>query len=220
MKEYPSIPQSSGQKFVEIGNAIIFDKLDGSSLRAEWTRKNGWYKFGRRHGLLDDTNLQLQRSRELFETRLVEFEEKRTQFEVTLAEALARLATDNRWNHLIVFYEFWGAKSLGGQHEEDDPKFLTVFDAAADKRGIISPREFRQIFEDKVPTPRYLGTHNWTRGFIEQVRGNLVPGVTFEGVVAKSGEGHKLVRAKAKTQQWIEAIRRRYGNQAESIINS
>lgn len=206
MKDYPSIPQSTGSKFFEIPDALIFDKLDGSSLRAEWSKNKGWFKFGRRNGLLDDSNPQLKASLKLFE--------------VTMAEPLEKIIFDQRWSHLIVFYEFWGRQSLGGLHVDEDPKSLTLFDADADKRGIIDPRTFRCIFEDRVATPRFLGRHNFTRGFAAHVRDNDVPGITFEGVVAKAGYGHDIVRAKAKTQQWIDAIKAMHGDKADSIINS
>jgi hypothetical protein len=192
MKEYPSILRATGTLFREIPNAYIFDKLDGSSLRSEWNFKKGWYKHGRRHGLLDDSNNDLKMAPELFNRQL--------------AEPLSKLAKDNRWKHLIVFYEFWGVKSLGGQHEQDDPKFLTIFDAAIDKKGILGPSQFRSIFEGKVDTAQLLDHCNWTRGYVERVRMNDVDGITSEGVVAKAGTGHSIIRAKAKTQAWIDKI--------------
>lgn len=206
MKEYPPIPQSTGAKFREIPGAYIFDKLDGSSMRSEWSRKNGWYKHGRRSGLLDDSNPDLLEVPSLFD--------------YLLADKLNDLAKRMRWQHLVIFHEFWGVKSLGGLHVGGDPKFLTVFDAAVDKKGILGPRAFRETFEGIVPTPKFLGIHNFTRGFVDLVRSDSIPGITFEGVVAKTGEGHQQVRAKAKTQKWVDAIRAMHGSKAESIINS
>ena len=49
MKEYPSIPH------IDRGTGefcIAFTKYDGSNIRAEWTRKSGWSKFGTRTHLL------------------------------------------------------------------------------------------------------------------------------------------------------------------------
>lgn len=206
MKDYPSIPQSMGTKFQEISGSYVFDKLDGSSMRSEWSSKRSWYKHGRRSGLLDDSNLDLIDVPSLFIH--------------TMGDTLDKLARNMRWQHLIVFYEFWGQKSLGGLHVNGDPKFVTLFDADADKKGIIGPKRFLETFEGVVPTPKFLGIHNFTRGFVNLVRENKVPGVTFEGVVAKAGDGHHIVRAKAKTQQWIDAIRALHGPKAESIINS
>lgn len=186
---------------------MIFDKLDGSNLRSQWNRKKGWYKHGKRNGLIDDSNPHLTAAPELFMA--------------TLAEPLERIARDNRWQELIVFYEFWGAKSIAGLHYEGDPKFLTVFDAVPEKRGFLGPREFRDTFEGKVPTAAYLGTHNFTRGFVDLVRAGELPGVTFEGVVAKAGTRHDIVRGKAKTQAWIDRVIEIHGLEgAQRILES
>ncbi len=47
MKEYPTIPQSIGTAFRELPNVYVFDKLDGSNLRFEWSKKKSWYKLWR-----------------------------------------------------------------------------------------------------------------------------------------------------------------------------
>jgi hypothetical protein len=200
LKDYPSIAGSAGQKFFEIARAQVFDKLDGSSMRSEWNPKQGWYKHGKRSGLTDDSNPHLTVVPALFME--------------TLAEPLAKIARDARWQSVVVFYEFWGQKSIAGLHFEGDPKFLTLFDAAPHKRGILGPNDFRKTFEDVVPTARYLDTVNWTRGYVDRVRRGDVEGITFEGVVAKSGERHQIVRAKAKTQRWIDRVIEVHGEMA------
>ena len=45
MKTYPSIARSSGQSFREF-DAHVFEKIDGSNLRFEWSEKRGWHKSG------------------------------------------------------------------------------------------------------------------------------------------------------------------------------
>jgi hypothetical protein len=198
MKVYPSIPGARGQQFREIANAVVFGKLDGSCMLSQWNAKRRFYKHGRRNGLLDDSNPQLERVPQLFEERL--------------AEPLDRIARAQRWQSLIVYYEFWGAESLAGLHVEDDPKFLTVFDVEADGE-MLGPVEFRKTFEDKVETAPYLGTMNWTRGLVETIRRGELPGLTFEGAVGKARErrSSEIVRAKAKTQAWIDRILQVHG---------
>lgn len=205
MREYPSIPGSMGTSFREIPNASIFDKLDGSSCRSEWSRKRGWYKHGRRDGLLDDSNPHLKQVGLLFS--------------LIMDEPLTRIARDNHWDSMVAFYEFWGKKSLAGNHVEDDPKFLSLFDVVVNKQGFLEPHQFWRTFWHEVPTATYLGQYNWTRGFVERVRGGDLPGVTFEGVVGKASIRHDIVRSKAKTQAWIDAVRRTHGASADSIIN-
>jgi len=206
MKDYPSIPQSIGQKFREMPHAFVFDKLDGSSMRAEWTLKQGWWKFGKRQGLVDDSNQALTEAPGLFLQQM--------------GEPLERVAVEHKWRHLIVFFEFWGDQSFAGRHIDGDVRHLTLFDADRDKKGIISPKEFRELFEGKVDTARFLGNYNWTRGFVERIYQGDLEGITFEGVVGKVGERHKLIRAKAKTQAWLNKVKELYGEDAEKIINS
>lgn len=202
MKSYPSIPRATGTSFREF-HAEVWDKIDGSQIRAEWSRKKGWFKFGSKGRLLDETDELLGPARPLFVS--------------TLAAPLARIAKDKRMQNLIVFMEFWGARSFAGNHEAGDPKFLTVFDASADKRALLPSGEFRRLFEGQVNTPSFLGRFNWTRGFVERVRSGDVPGITFEGVV---GKGPKGVMAKAKTQAWIDKVKAVYKEDAARIIDS
>lgn len=207
MKQYPSIGRSTGQTFHEF-TAYVFDKLDGSNLRFEWNRKQGWYKAGRRHGLLDDSNTALLKAPAIFAAKM--------------AEPLAKIARDERWESVVVFAELWGPNSLAGYHDTTDEMKLTLFDVNPFKKGILGPSEFRKLFEGVVETPNFLGIHKWTRGFVEQVWKGEVPGVTFEGVVGKAKEGkHDLVMYKAKTQAWVERVKSRHTPEtAEKIINS
>jgi hypothetical protein len=72
MKAYPSIPRSTGMTFQEIPNAYVFDKLDGSQIRVEWSRKRGWYKFGTRTRLFDQTDGQFGRAIPIFQRTLAD----------------------------------------------------------------------------------------------------------------------------------------------------
>lgn len=207
MKAYPSIPASTGQNFEEMANCYVFDKLDGSSLRAEYSKKQGWYKFGTRTRLFDETDPDFGRAIPFFRS--------------TLAETIEKIASKNRWESLIIFTEFWGKNSFAGIHDPTDDINLTVFDANPYKKGILGPREFLKNFEGKVPIPGLIGIEKWTRGFVDRVRRDEIAGVTFEGVVGKSGEGHQLKMAKAKTQRWIDEVKKRYvGEDADRILNS
>jgi len=196
MKPYPSIPRATGQSFQEIPNAYIFDKLDGRNIRVEWSKKQGWGKWGSRHRLFDATDAEFAPAIPLFEQ--------------TYLEPMTRVVRDSRWEGVTAFLELWQPGSLGGVWVPEQPFTLTLFDVAPYKACQMGPKEFLKTFKD-VPTAGFLGQANWTRGFVEQVRSGGVEGVTYEGVVAKAGEKHKLVLAKAKQQKWVEAILARYG---------
>lgn len=205
MKTYPSIPRSTGQDFQEF-DAYVFDKLDGSNLRWEWARKSGWYKHGTRTRLFDESDEVFGCAIEIFNTML--------------AEPLQKIARDERWERMIVFTEFWGGKSFAGLHDPADQKILTLFDVNPHKKGILGPKQFLKLFGD-LPIPKFLGTRRWTRGFVEEVRRGEISDITDEGVVGKSGEGHKLVMAKAKTQKWIDRVIAKYGEEeGRKIVDS
>jgi hypothetical protein len=124
-----------------------------------------------------------------------------------------------RWDRSIVYTEYWGDLSLAGMHQPEDEMRLTLFDVAPHKKGILGPRRFLKLF-GHLPTPTYLGEIKWTRDYVSRVREGAVEGITFEGVVGKAGDGHDQVRAKAKTQAWIDRVKVLYGEEAEKIINS
>lgn len=100
MKPYPSILRATGQAFREIPAAFLFDKLDGSDLRFEWTAKRGWHRAGTRHRLFDVAD--------------PEFGEALGLFAATLAEPLAAIARRERWPELVAYVEFAGEHSFAG----------------------------------------------------------------------------------------------------------
>ncbi len=229
MREYPHIHASTGQKFKEMKDAYIFDKLDGSLIRVEWSKKTGWYKFGSKTQLLDKSNPILGPAIGLFMNKY--------------SESLTKLATDNKWQNLFAFCETFGQDSFAGTHPNGINN-IVLFDLAADKKGIIGPKRFLRLTKE-IEIPRFFGVCNWTRNFVDMVRNftdtlMVEPGIlsastcydhligdeenmgkpTLEGVVGKSGDGHKLTMAKAKTQQWIDKVRNVFKDKADTILNS
>lgn len=217
MREYPHILASTGQKFKEMKDAYVFDKLDGSLIRVEWSKKAGWYKFGSKTQLLDKSNLILGPAIDLFMNKY--------------SESLTKLATDNKWQSLFAFCETFGLDSFAGTHPNGINN-IVLFDLAADKKGIIGPKRFLKLTEG-IETPKFFGVYNWTREFVTlikccyktpgynsnlEISGLIEP--TFEGVVGKSGDGHKLTMAKAKTQQWIDKVRNVFKDKADAVLNS
>lgn len=201
MKSYPSIPRSTGQDFREF-RAHVFDKLDGNNLRFEWSRKAGWYKAGTKRRLFDETDPLVGAALPLFRA--------------TLADDIEKVIRAQRWERAVIFAEYWGAGSVAGMHDPTDEMKLTLFDVAPHKADLLAPRRFLKLF-GHLEVPAYLGEIRWTRDFVQRVRDGAIEGITFEGVV---GKGDRQVRAKAKTQAWIDRVRAVYGEEADAIINS
>ena len=181
MKSYPSIPRSR-QEF----EAWVFDKIDGSNLRFEWSKKRGWYKHGTRKRLFDETD-------KVFGPAIPRFMED-------LADDLADVARKQRWERMIVFCEGWGEHSFAGYHQQGDPMNVSLIDVAPYKKGILPPKEYLDLFGHIRFRAKYLGKHKWDPLFVQMVRdGELNDHITFEGVVGKALIKKKIVMAKAKT---------------------
>lgn len=208
MKDYPHISRSRGQSFRAIPDATIFDKLDGSQIRVEWSGKRGieWNKFGTRDQLLDPNDPVFSPAIGIFRR--------------DWQDALGRIVHAERWERGVAFFEFWGPNSFAGQHDPEDEKHLTLIDVAPHRMGIMGPRRFLSTFGD-LDVPTVVDTRNWTREYVEQVWRGEIPHITFEGVVAKGGDGHHLVMAKAKTEAWVIRVKELYApDDADRIINS
>lgn len=195
MKQYWSIP---GWKNAAIGlPCIAFDKLDGSNLRFEWSRKSGWYKAGSRTVLLDESHPDLGCGIPLFEN--------------TLSEPVGKVLFDMRVERAVVYCEFFGPNSFAGQHVQSDPKSLVILDVNIHKRGIVLPRDFIKTF-GHLPIPKVIYEGNFNHSFVEAVRNGEYP-VSGEGIVAKGvnpkakKEQHGLWMAKIKTKAWLEKLK-------------
>lgn len=188
MKTYPSIRR-------EIRNTPIyaFDKLDGSNIRVEWTRKRGFSKYGSRKCLIDSGHEFLGESIELFQEK----------YERDLHDIFKK----ERYEKSTCFFEFYGENSFAGRHE-DEKHTVTLIDVAPYKKGILEPREFLRLF-DSLEIPKLLYRGNANQDFVSLVRERKLEGMTFEGVVckAKSGRTPMPLMFKIKSNDWIQRLR-------------
>lgn len=197
MKAYPSI---TGE--IVHHPVYAFDKIDGSNVRAEWSRKRGFYKFGKRNHLLDDTNPMLREAEHLIMEGF--------------SESASRIFRDQRWDNAVCFFEFHGVNSFAGLHEEE-PHEVTLIDVS-NSRGILEPRDFLKLFGDlKAAQLLYHGNPN--SDFLDSVRKGTLEGMTFEGVVCKGkwvSPGRPLM-FKVKNHAWIEKVKARYAGDEKMI---
>lgn len=172
----------------------VFDKLDGSNVRAEWTRKGGFNKFGSRHRLLDPNERPLGEAIEVFHD--------------TIADAIEPTLRKLKNDRVTLFMEFFGEQSFAGNHVEGDPKKLVLFDVSLYKKGMMLPNEFVKTFGDVVETPDILHYGKANSEFVDLVKSGELEGMTFEGVVCKSQEmfrGQAPV-FKIKNQAWLDKL--------------
>jgi hypothetical protein len=190
MKEYPTIP-SAIRDDIDI---YAFSKFDGSNIRAEWNKKKGFYKFGSRHRLLGADEKPLGEAISIVQTKY---------------ELLNRLFSDNRFESVVCFFEFFGAHSEFGIHAEE-PHDVVLFDVAPYKKGILEPKEFIKLIDDRVEISPVLYYGKANQPFINQVNSGALPGMPFEGVVCKGKNDKKTkmpIMFKVKTHAWYEKLR-------------
>lgn len=198
MKTYPKIRG----RVVRDVPVYVFDKLDGSNVRAEFNRSGGWTKFGRRRGLLDDTHPML-------------LSEAEACIRERYGEPLARIFTDQGFTRATAFFEFHGPNSFAGYHA-DEPHEVTLLDVAVHPRGLLEPDRFLELF-GHLPTATLLHHGRFTTALQASVEAGLLVGMTDEGVVCKGPyvtPGRPLM-FKHKSRRWLERLRRSCRTQAE-----
>jgi len=193
MKEYPTILRH-GQTSTS-GQYHGYEKLDGSMIRVEWTKKSGFYKFGRRDGLLDDSNPFLPESRKLFEE---------------LSEEALHFLSKRQARHAVLFFEFFGENSFAGNHEVE-PHRIVLVDIALDKKGLVDPKVLKEA-EEWIPSATLIHHGNVGQEVIKAIEDGTFPGMSFEGVVFKRQERNRRIMFKHKSRAWIERLKNRCGN--------
>lgn len=192
MEQYPSL-----DKIIRHSYIYAYDKLDGSNIRAEWTRKTGFTKFGSRRQLIDNTHALLGESIELFIEKY--------------SESLNSIFRKQQFQKTTVFFEYHSPNSFAGFHEPE-PHEVTLFDVHVYKQGFIAPQQFNKIFAG-VDTAKLLYQGNPTNEFINSVKDGTLVDMTFEGVICKAGydKRNKLVSYKIKNTAWLDKLKDRCG---------
>lgn len=201
MKEYPSIQGSTKAPKKPM---IAFNKLDGSNIRFEWNRKRGWDKVGSRNWRIDETHEHLGESIPLFHQ--------------TYAEDISRIIHESKHfkgaQRVTAFIEFFGPSSFAGIHKPNEPKEVVLIDVHIEKKGMIGPRKFLNIFGHlKIPEVVYEG--NMNASFIEDVRNGKYDVV--EGVVCKGIAPWTLWMAKIKTLAYKDKLKEVFENKWEDF---
>jgi len=203
MKQYPHIEYWN--KGI-LGETVWgFEKLDGSNIRCEWTKKRGWYKFGTRNTMIDEKHEQ-------FGSAITLFQEK-------YGENLAKVFTDSKAyrniRNFVVFSEYYGEKSFAGYHEPGDKMNITLFDISLFQKGWVPPKQFIDDF-GHLEIPRLLYHGNLNKEFANNVKIGKYD--VQEGIMAKGTrktKGNDIVwMVKLKTQIWLDKVKGKFGDEA------
>jgi len=198
MKSYPSIDATPKTDI----SIYAFDKIDGSNIRAEWNKKNGFWKFGTRSRLLDASEKPFGEAISLLKGKY--------------EDDLSRIFVEEKWKKVIAFFEFYGPNSCFGTHA-DEPHDVTLIDVNPYNKGILPPREYIDLFGSlDGPAVLYQGIVN--QDFIDSVKNSALDGMTFEGVVCKGVKSNQTVMFKVKSQAWLSKLRS-YCKDNEQMFN-
>lgn len=196
MKKYPTIEYYGEHWSIPI---FAFYKLDGSSMRFEWNKKRGFYKFGSRNVMIDENSEQFGIGVKIFKEKY--------------EEPLSKIFTTKKYRDIqsfVCFAEFIGTKSAFGQHEFGNDVFdVVLFDIDRYKKGFVPPKEFIDDFGD-VGIPRVVYTGNLNKEFVNRVKINefgLSEGVICKGKVQTRKGVDQLYYCKIKTDDWFERLR-------------
>ena len=193
MKEYKTIDYYGDYWGLPI---IAFDKLDGNNLRFEYSPKRGFYKFGTRNMIIDESNLEFGFAINIFLDKY--------------SEPLTKIFKSKNYRDIqsiTCFAELVGEKSEFGKHFLDDILDTVLFDVELDKKGLIPPREFIKEFE-KVGIPNIVYEGNLNKEFVKSVKENeynLREGVIGKGIIPN--QRNKLYYCKIKTNDWFDRLR-------------
>lgn len=191
MKQYPSITKHVRQDI----HIYAFDKLDGSNIRAEWNNKRGFYKFGTKTQLIDESSKPFGRAIPLIKDKW--------------AADLETVFKEQKWRDVICFFEFWGPNSFAGNHNFEEELTVTLIDANPYKQGILEPEEFIKYF-GHLDIAKVLYEGKVSVELFDQIKQSTLPGMTFEGVVCKGASDTNArmpVMFKIKSKAWLERLR-------------
>ena len=176
-----------------------FYKYDGSNLRWEWNKKQGFHKYGSRNRVFSKNDKQFGEAIKLFEEKY--------------QEQLNKILFDNfKKEKVVLFTEYFGENSFAGIHKEKDKKELRLFDVHIVKKGILSPEEFLKYFGELEFSAELLYKGKLTKEYIQKIRENKT---LKEGVVCKGGERHNLWMTKIKTLNYLEKLKNNYKKEWE-----
>lgn len=202
MKTYPHIEYQNKGIWGE--KIYAFDKLDGSNIRAEWSRKRGFYKFGTKNVMIDEGNEQFGKAVSLFLNKY--------------SDSLSKVFTDKKeyrnTESFVVFCEYLGSNSQFGNHDPNDEMDIILFDVNEYKRGFIPPKEFVENF-GHLPIPKIIYTGNYNKSLIQDIKDNIYnlhEGVIVKGTYSTKRKNQELVwMVKIKTNDWLSKLKQQYG---------
>lgn len=192
MQQYPTI----NKEVISSQDYYVFDKLDGSNIRVEFSLKNGFNKFGTRKKLMSDDSGILNSSKDLI---------------IQKEQYVHDIFKKNKWTSGTLFFEFYGDNSFAGFHDENDFFKVALIDAHISNIGYLSPKDYLKSF-DSIEMATFFGIHKLNKNLIEKVNNGDFENMTFEGIIGKASIKNKIMRCKIKNNAWLEKLKHKCGD--------
>ena len=202
MKEYPTINSKCAPNLP----CLAFQKLDGSNVRFEWSKKNGFYKFGTRNRLFDASD-------EMFGSAIKLFQDK---YADDVSKIILKHKQYREAQYVVCFAEFFGPSSFAGWHDATETHDVVLFDVAVHKHGILDAKQFIDLFGG-LHIPEIIYDGNYGQQFRQDVYEGKYIDKSFEGIVAKGGTGHKMWMSKQKTKAWLDKLKEKHPDSFDEL---
>jgi len=196
MKQYQTINYYGDNWGLDV---LAFDKIDGSSLRFEYSHKRGFYKFGTRGMMIDE-------SHDVFGFAVKIFLDK-------YAAELTKVFKTKDYRDIqsfVCFAELFGPKSAFGQHEFGNDVFdVVLFDVDRYKKGMVPPKQFVKDF-GPIGITKVVYEGNLNKELVQGVKRNdfgLKEGVVCKGLIKTKKGVDNIYSCKIKTDEWFERLR-------------
>jgi hypothetical protein len=199
MKSYPSIP-TIGTHLIDSKRLLPYDlskpnwigfaKTDGSLIRVKWNNSKGFTDFGRKNGLLDDSNPWLLEAPDIVR-RDYRF--------------LHTVLSEFGYSRAVIFFEFFGENSFAGSHIEEE-HYVSLIDLSVDKKGLVDPRILTSLDVAGGASIVHRGPVN--NDLIYKIAAGEYNDVVFEGIVFKRNN-RKGIRQmfKSKSNAWYKKLK-------------
>ena len=189
MKTYPTI----SAKIERVIIIYAFAKLDGSNIRAEWSKGKGFYKFGSRNRLLGTDQDFIHEAEPLIKLKY--------------EKDISKIFSKNDWDRAICFFEFLGPNSFAGTHQNETHDII-LFDVNPYKKGILEPKEYLKYFGD-LDIAKLLYHGMCDQVFVDSVIQSTLEDIPLEGCVCKAKNQKNTptpVMFKIKSEAWKQKL--------------
>ena len=198
---YPKIPDTLD---CPLKQCVAFEKYDGTNIHFVLEPYAGWMDFGTRRDRFPLNNGGVNKFEQAHPelAGLDNFWDQDAKLEFFLMDH----PKYSKAKEIIVFAEYFGAKSFAGSHQDDDAMKFVIIDVQVDGQ-ILPPEEFIEEF-GQFNIARVIFKGKFTGQLFVDVRKGKYD--VKEGVVVKGMVDKKVYMAKIKTDTYLQRLKTQF----------